>query len=83
LWFTTLSNSDTFRKDKLFFSDLNLNEGKRVKTLLYTTICVLLLGGCSGYTFEPENSAPKNEHEALVKAQQSALAEQQESMLNE
>jgi len=54
-----------------------------LKTLLYLIASSLFFSGCSGYTFEPENSAPKNEHEAVVKAQQSALTEQQEIMLNE
>jgi PBP1b-binding outer membrane lipoprotein LpoB len=54
-----------------------------VRILVYTTVYALLLHGCSGYTFEPENSAPKNEHEAFVKAQQSALIQQQQVILNE
>jgi hypothetical protein len=43
----------------------------------------MFLSGCTGYTFEPENSAPKNEYEAVVKAQQGALTQQQEAILNE
>jgi PBP1b-binding outer membrane lipoprotein LpoB len=53
-----------------------------VKNLFYTLLFTLLLNGCTGYTFEPAQTAPKNEHDMIVKKQQQALAEQQETMLD-
>jgi hypothetical protein len=43
---------------------------------------ILWLNGCTGYTFEPVNTPPKTEHEAIVKSQQKVLTQQQEMILN-
>jgi PBP1b-binding outer membrane lipoprotein LpoB len=49
---------------------------------VYLITALLLINGCSGYTFEPINTPPKTEHEAMVKEQQNALTQQQEMILN-
>jgi len=53
-----------------------------LKHLFLTTLFALLFGGCTNYTLEPANSAPKNEHEMIVKKQQQALEEQQQMALD-
>ncbi|MCF6206841.1 MAG: hypothetical protein L3J47_08150 [Sulfurovum sp.] len=53
-----------------------------MKNLFYLTLFALLMNGCTGYTFEPENTAPQTEHDMLVKKQQQALAQQQEMLLD-
>jgi len=50
--------------------------------MIYATLLGLFLSGCSDYTLEPANSAPKNEHEMIVKKQQQALEEQQQMALD-
>jgi PBP1b-binding outer membrane lipoprotein LpoB len=53
-----------------------------VKNLFYAALFTLLLNGCTDYTFEPAQTAPKNEHDMIVQKQQQALAEQQEAILD-
>jgi hypothetical protein len=43
---------------------------------------ILWLSGCAGYTFEPIDTPPATEHEAIVKSQQNALSQQQKMLLN-
>lgn len=52
-----------------------------MRTLLSLIAVTALFTGCT-YTFEPQDKAPQTEHDKMVKAQQRALAEQQNSVLN-
>ena len=54
----------------------------RMRMLLSLIAVTALFTGCTGYTFEPQDKAPQTEHDKIVKAQQRALAEQQNSVLN-
>lgn len=54
----------------------------RMRTLFSLIAVTVLFTGCTGYTFEPQDKAPQTEHDKMVKAQQRALAEQQNSVLN-
>ena len=53
-----------------------------MRTLFSLIAVTVLFTGCTGYTFEPQDKAPQTEHDKMVKAQQRALAEQQNSVLN-
>jgi len=53
-----------------------------MRIFFYFIVILGLFTGCTNYTFEPKNKAPQNEHEKLVQAQQHALQEQQNSVLN-
>jgi len=53
-----------------------------MRTFFYLIAVLALLTGCTNYTFEPQNKAPQTEHDRLIQAQQHALQEQQNSVLN-
>lgn len=53
---------------------------KQFVTML--TLAVLMTG-CTTFTLEPGDTPPQTEHEKLVKAQQEALAQQEQTTLNE
>jgi hypothetical protein len=53
-----------------------------MRTLFSLLLLSTLFTGCTNYSFEPQNTAPQNEHDKIVKSQQQALTEQQNSVLN-
>ena len=53
-----------------------------MKIFFYLITASILFIGCSNITFQPRDTAPQTEHDKMVKAQQRALEEQQNSVLN-
>jgi hypothetical protein len=73
-----------FRKNRLFYLHYSSStKGSNLKQLASAITLALFMAGCSEFTFQPEGTPPKTEHDKLVRAQQEALAQQQETTLNE
>jgi len=53
-----------------------------LKAIIYTLAATAFFTGCAQFTFEPENTPPKTELDQVVQAQQGAMTEQQDSVLN-
>jgi len=53
-----------------------------MRTLFSLLLFSALFAGCTNYSFEPQDTAPQTEHDKIVKSQQQALLEQQNSVLN-
>jgi len=53
-----------------------------MRTLFSLLLFSALFAGCTNYSFEPQDTAPQTEYDKIVKSQQQALLEQQNSVLN-
>jgi len=61
-----------------------MTKGSQLKKVLISlAFGAMMTTGCTQFTFQPESTPPKTEHDKLVRAQQEALAQQQQTTLNE
>jgi dihydroorotase-like cyclic amidohydrolase len=54
-----------------------------LKAFAITLILAVLMTGCTNFTLQPDDTPPQTQQEKLVKAQQEALKQQQQTTLNE
>ena len=71
-----------FRKNRLCYLH-QMHKGSTVKQFVTMLTLAVLMTGCTTFTLEPGDTPPQTEHEKLVKAQQEALAQQEQTTLNE
>jgi len=53
-----------------------------MKSFFYLITASILFAGCTNFTFQPEHTAPKTEHDKIIYNQQQALKAQQEAAID-